>query len=320
MWRPDRTVAGPDLVDVRDIDQLNRLFSDAFTDRYRKDGLSGVRVPYLNAAIWRYAIADAGAGAMLWRDGRGEMIAFNIVHRSGTEGWMGPLAVRPDRQGEGLGRRVVMAGVEWLEAEGARTIGLETMPRTIENIGFYSRLGFVPAPLTITLQRDQPRPHGPPAALLSTVADAAREQAIAECRVLADRVATGVDFTRELELTLEMRLGDATLLRDAAGALQAFALWHTAPLAHGHGVQDLRILKLVALDTATALATVAAVEREAAGMRLSHCSVRCQTRYSEFYAALVSDDYRVQWTDLRLNRVTHPEPVPAGIWLSNWEI
>ena len=64
-----------------------------------------------------------------------------MVHRSGTEGWMGPLAVRPDRQGEGLGRQIVQAGIEWLRGQGATTIGLETMPRTVDNIGFYSRLG-----------------------------------------------------------------------------------------------------------------------------------------------------------------------------------
>ena len=37
---------------------LNVVFSDAFTERYRRDGMVGVRVPYLNPAVWRYAIED----------------------------------------------------------------------------------------------------------------------------------------------------------------------------------------------------------------------------------------------------------------------
>src|ERR1700709_1135766 len=135
MWRSDPAVIGPVRATIADIDPLNRVFSDAFTERYRRDGLSGVRVPFLNPAVWQFAIDDAGEGAMLWRDGRGEIVAFNMVHRSGSEGWMGPLAVRTDRQGQGHGQRIVRAGAEWLAAEGARTIGLETMPRTIENIG-----------------------------------------------------------------------------------------------------------------------------------------------------------------------------------------
>ncbi len=61
---------------------------------------------------------------------------------------MGPLAVRPDLQGHGVGERIVREGLEWLGAHGATRIGLETMPRTIDNIGFYSRLGFLPGHLT----------------------------------------------------------------------------------------------------------------------------------------------------------------------------
>ena len=145
MWRPDRSVRGPDRPTLRDIESLNRVFADAFTDRYSRDGLMGVRVPHLNHLVWRYALEDAGVGAMVWRDAAGQMVAFNMVRQSGHEGWMGPLAVRPDRQGEGLGSTMVRLGIDWLKGQGARTIGLETMPRTVENIGFYSRLGLVPA-------------------------------------------------------------------------------------------------------------------------------------------------------------------------------
>src|SRR3712207_7385576 len=45
---------------------------------------------------WRYAIEDAAEGAMLWRDERGDVVAFNVAHLSGVEGWMGPLAVRSE--------------------------------------------------------------------------------------------------------------------------------------------------------------------------------------------------------------------------------
>src|SRR6478609_9697405 len=133
MWPPDRSLRGPERATVRDVDPLNRVFAEAFTDRYSRDGLVGVRVPQLNPLVWRYAIDDAGGGAMVWRDADGHLVAFNMVHRSGSEGWMGPLAVRPDRQGEGLGSLMV---------------------RTVDNIGFYSRIGLVPGHLTVTLVHD----------------------------------------------------------------------------------------------------------------------------------------------------------------------
>src|SRR5437764_813325 len=113
-WLPEQQVYGPEPATERDIAGLNRVFADAFTDRYRRDGLVGVRVPYLNPQVWRYALLDAGAGSLLWRDESGHIVAFNIAHRSGTEGWMGPLAVRPDRQGGGVGKTIVRTAVDWL--------------------------------------------------------------------------------------------------------------------------------------------------------------------------------------------------------------
>src|SRR5437016_1362813 len=113
-WLPERQVYGPERAGERDIDGLNRVFAEAFTDRYRRDGLVGVRVPQLNPDVWRYALLDAGEGAMLWRDEADQVAAFNIAHRSGLEGWMGPLAVRPDRQGSGVGKTIVRAAVDWL--------------------------------------------------------------------------------------------------------------------------------------------------------------------------------------------------------------
>src|SRR3954451_24388943 len=148
-WRP-HIVDGPHRARLDEIGELNQVFSDSFTERYRRDGMVGVRVPFLNPTIWRYAIEDADHGAMLWRDDRGHVVAFNMVHRSGTEGWMGPLAVRTEFQGNGTGKEVVSRGIQWLKDQGAVIIGLETMPRLMDNIGFYSRQGLLPGRLTIT--------------------------------------------------------------------------------------------------------------------------------------------------------------------------
>src|SRR5438093_972684 len=61
-WLPERQVYGPEPAGERDTEGLNRVFADAFTDRYRRDGLVGVRVPHLNPQVWRYALLDAGPG------------------------------------------------------------------------------------------------------------------------------------------------------------------------------------------------------------------------------------------------------------------
>ena len=319
MWRPDRSVRGPDRPGYRDIEPLNRVFAEAFTDRYSRDGLVGVRVPQLNPLVWRYAIDDAGDGAMVWRDADGHMVAFNMVHRSGTEGWMGPLAVRPDRQGEGLGSLMVRTGIDWLRAQGATTIGLETMPRTVDNIGFYSRIGLVPGHLTVTLVHDVPRRPSAEAALLSKTAGAS-DSGIVECRRLVQSLAPGVDFTREIALTRELAIGDTTLIREGRD-LAAFALWHSTPLAAGRPKDELRVLKLVARDAPAFDRLLDALPVAAAGEKVGRIAVRCQSEYAAAYLRLVARGYRVHWTDLRMTLQDFAQRTPdQGIVMSNWEI
>ena len=319
MWRPDRSVRGPDRPGYRDIDPLNRVFAEAFTDRYSRDGLVGVRVPQLNPLVWRYALDDAGDGAMVWRDAEGHMVAFNMVHRSGTEGWMGPLAVRPDRQGEGLGSLMVRTGLEWLRTHGATTIGLETMPRTVDNIGFYSRIGLVPGHLTVTLVHNVPRRAVAEAELLST-SPVGTERGIAECRQLAGALLSGVDFTREIALTRDLAIGDTTLVREG-GELVAFALWHSTPLAAGRPKDELRVLKLAARHPAAFERLLDALPAAAAGERVNRIAVRCQTEFASAYLRLVSRGYRVHWTDLRMTLEGFGQRAPdSGIVMSNWEI
>jgi GNAT superfamily N-acetyltransferase len=243
LWRPDHVVIGPQSPTEDDLPALNRIFSDSFTDRYRRDGLVGVRVPPLNLQIWRYALKDAGSGAMVWRDEEDQLLAFNIAHRSGLEGWMGPLAVRPDRQGLGLGKAVVQSAIEWLKEQQVGTIGLETMPRTVENIGFYSRMDFVPGHLTITLTGDAtPNVRNIKSRFqrLSDLPPSDQAALLSACRERLQRSAPGCDYTREHELTAELGIGDTIVLEH--DGIQGFALWHSAPLAEARPAEELRVL------------------------------------------------------------------------------
>ena len=319
-WLPERHVSGPERAQERDIEGLNRVFAEAFTDRYRRDGLVGVRVPYLNPQVWRYALLDAGDGAMVWRDDAGEIAAFNIAHRSGAEGWMGPLAVRTDRQGTGVGKTIVRTAVDWLLDQGVATLGLETMPRTVENIGFYARLGFTPGYLTLTMTQDLgTRGHAAPS-LLSQRLPAARDAGLEAARGLVAALAHGPDFTREIVLTAQLGLGDTTLLEGNAG-LDGLVVWHSAPLAEGRPKEEVRILKLAARDERAFQAVITATEAAAARAGIRRVAVRCETRHTLAFRRLVERGYRVRWTDLRMTYDGYPEPeLPEGVLFSNWEI
>lgn len=312
-------LAGPFPIRDVDIAPLNTVFSDAFTERYRRDGMVGVRVPHLNPRIWRFAIEDAGPGAMLWRDERGAIAAFNVAHLSGREGWMGPLAVRPEWQGQGVGRAIVAAGIAWLEAAGAETIGLETMPRTMDNIGFYSRLGFVPGRLTVTLTLDAVDGDGG-GTRLGTLPASARADAIAAVGALSDALVPGTDYGREIALTGDLALGDTILLHEG-GTLVGFALCHAVPLVEGRGREELRVLKLGLADGRHAGRLAAAIGGYARESGCPRWAVRVQGQHDGLYRQLIHAGGRVRWTDLRMALASHPERVPTrGVLLSNWEI
>ncbi|MBA3657191.1 MAG: GNAT family N-acetyltransferase [Gemmatimonadaceae bacterium] len=318
-WKQNWAADGPHRATEKDITLLNRVFSEAFTERYRKDGMLGVRVPHLNPTIWKFAIADAGDGAMIWRDEGGAIAAFNIVHRSGIEGWMGPLVVHPDHQGRGIGKTIVNAGVEWLKSRGAKVIGLETMPRTMDNVGFYSALGMLPWHLTVTVTIEGALSASAPESV-ARIPQEQRESAIEECRVLTESLLPGHDFTREIALTDKMQIGDTVLLH-RGGELTGFALCHTVPLVDGRVREELRVLKLVARsedDFDLLVVQLASFCRRCGTRRLA---IRAQGSYPEIYRRLIMRGGRVRWTDLRMTVHGFSETVALrGVVLSNWEI
>jgi len=319
-WLPETRVAGPEPATERDIEGLNRVFAEAFTDRYRRDGLVGVRVPQLNPLVWRYALLGAGEGAMVWRDEHDEVAAFNVAHRSGSEGWMGPLAVRPDRQGTGVGKTIVRTATDWLIDRGALTLGLETMPRTPENIGFYARLGFSPGHLTVTLTNEIATRGHPAPTLLSQRATDAKGAVLAAARDLAGALAPGCDFSREMMLSAELGLGDTSLV-DGADGLDAMALWHSVPLADTRARDEVRVLKLAARSDRAFEAAIGGVEAAAAKAGIRRVAVRCQTKFADAFSRLIARGYRVRWTDLRMSYEGYPERHPtSGVLFSNWEI
>jgi GNAT superfamily N-acetyltransferase len=317
-----RGLRGPQAPQEGDLEPLNALFSYAFTDRYRRDGLNGVRVPKLNPQIWKYAIQDAGGGAMLWFDERDELAAFNIAHHSGAEGWMGPLAVRPDRQFGGVGKLIVGAALDWLRSEGVSTIGLETMPRTVENIGFYSKLGFIPQHLTITMSSDTERKEVPgDSVCLGDQSEVDRIVLMDRCRERLNASVAGYDFTREFTLTHELEIGDTVVL-ERDGGVRGFALWHSAPLTGDGPSEELRMLKVFADSGETFEQLVRICEQCAVDLAIPRLAIRCQTAYADAFRALTRLGYSVRWTDLRMtfNGYAEAQMPPGEILFSNWEI
>jgi hypothetical protein len=192
------------------------------------------------------------------------------------------------------------------------------MPRTVDNIGFYSTLGFVAGRLTVTFTVEAEA--GEPVDRIGRHGSAERDALTAECTALTEAVLPGYDFTREIRLTATLGLGDTLLLRDG-GAVAGFAVCHSAPLVEGRSREELRVLKVVLAEARYVAAMVrllAAYAREAGTLR---AAIRVQTEYERAYREIVSCGGRVRWTDLRMTLGGHSERRAAnGVVFSNWEI
>ena len=270
---------------------LNHVFSEAFTERYRRDGLVGVRVPFLNPAIWRYAIEDANGGALMWRDEREEIAAFNIVHCSGREGWMGPLAVRPDAQGSGLGKEIVKSGIDWLVASKALTIGLETMPRTMDNIGFYSSLGFAPGKLTVTVTMDA-APSADAPSVFGRLSASDKEGVLVECCALSQSVQPACDFTREIAITNGSGLGETILFRQGGNKEESSRASRSATLCRWW--RDARARRRVCSSSCSHVSPTSRARwrrwRTSRGAeRTRRVAFRVQTEYLNAYRRLIEN-------------------------------
>jgi hypothetical protein len=148
-----------------------------------------------------------------------------------------------------------------------------------------------------------------------------KESTLAECRALLDRLAPGYDYTREIQLTDELSLGDTVILRNSDGVLEGFALAHTVPLVEGRAREELRVLKLVLVreelfpEMSRSLCDFA---RRSGTRRVA---LRVQGEYQTTYQRLVKMGARVRWTDLRMALSGYDEERPeSALVLSNWEI
>ena len=193
------------------------------------------------------------------------------------------------------------------------------MPRTLDNIGFYSALGFVPGRLTLTLTLDAGSSDRSPL-LYGRLRDVEKTAARHSCAELVDALQPGYDFTREIELTDSYSLGDTTLL-NRGNELAGYAICHSVPLVEGRTREELRVLKLVLRREEHLEDMVRALCDHARRSGTRRVAIRVQGEYEGVYRRLVALGGRVRWSDLRMSLVDHQERMPAtGVVLSNWEI
>lgn len=89
---------------------------------------------------------------------RAAPVATAMVGHDGHRGWVYYVAVRPDRQGEGLGAAMMHAAEGWLRARGIAKVQLMVRESNDRVLGFYAALGYEPQEVRVLgrwLDRDE---------------------------------------------------------------------------------------------------------------------------------------------------------------------
>ena len=72
----------------------------------------------------------------------GQIVASVMAGDDGHRGWLYYLAVAPELQLTGLGRRMVAAAEDWLRARGVPKVMLMIRPTNVKVRGFYDAIGY----------------------------------------------------------------------------------------------------------------------------------------------------------------------------------
>lgn len=110
------------------------------------------------ADFWRFderALADALAATPRVRfraaGGRSAVTAYAVSGRAGRRGYVQRLAVHPDQQGAGLGRRLLLDGLQWMAAEGVGRAYVNTQTTNTRALALYQAVGFEDEPIGLSV-------------------------------------------------------------------------------------------------------------------------------------------------------------------------
>ncbi|MDZ7292086.1 MAG: GNAT family N-acetyltransferase [candidate division KSB1 bacterium] len=307
-----------------DLPSVNLILSKAFTAARIDDGFKNAHVPLCHLSFLEMYLAAFPAGCFVIENGS-SLVGYTFSRLWGEVAWIGPVSIIPAHQGKKLGQQLMVRAIEVLKSANAKVIGLETMPRSHRNLGFYTKLGFIPQNLTVDLTLPVPRdPEEPwPAdyevVFYNETDSAEREFLVFAADALARRIDPHLSIRPEIELTWRFQYGDTMCVRHGNELLACF-IAHTKTYSEEEAPRYMKIvfaLMDASLSTGEILPHLFAWAKRRG---LDTISVRTPTRYHRAYSELIAAGFRVFHSDLRMTLEGYEEEAdPGSFYLSKWE-
>ena len=237
-----------------------------------------------------FLLQNNPTGCFVYKNDRGDVVGYLFTKILGEVGYIGPLGLLPDERGNGWGKQLLAQGIAHLKNAGCKTIGLETRPEMVDNIGMYLGMGFHPAPVTLMFSRKSGMASCSPYKVFDINGLPKNELEMFFARLEA---ASGIDISPDFYLCKEKNTGDFCFVKHnekPSGFLAYTPLLH--PYVWGGFVKD----QNQDFSSHAFMALYENLSQKNAGHDLA---LRVNSRYTEFYK-LLGGHFKVEKCLVRL--------------------
>lgn len=252
----------------------------------------------------------------------GRLVGSNFATNWGSVGFFGPLTVHVDVQEHGVGKALLAATMEQLDAWGTRHVGLFTFAHSPKHLALYQKFGFHARFLTAIMAspvRLAPAQAG--WSRFGALSEPERAAALHACREVTETLCPGLDLSDEIGSVCDQALGD-TLLLHGTGGLAAFAVCHYGPASEAGA--DTCFIKFAAVRAAASAQQefrrlLDACEALASGIGTPNLLAGVNLARQEAYQELVTRGFRTAIQGVAMHRHNDPGYCHPGVYiLDDW--
>ncbi len=211
------------------LDQVIEIEAAAFGAWRRQTHGGEGGIPRRTRTNVRSSLVKDPAGCFVAKEDD-QIVGFILSRTWGSVGWFGTFSVLPEWQGQGIGKQLVAASLDYLRQRPGRVIGLSTMPESTYNLGLYLKQGFQIRHLTLFLRKSL---EGSPESSnelprWSQATPATREHWLAGLLEASGRIHPGLDYSKEIVVTAQFEQGETVVLTEGSRAIGMAVVWLTS--------------------------------------------------------------------------------------------